>query len=351
MFLLIFLLIYGAMNFYAVSRTLVFLGVKKKALVYLLWIPFAASFLIANMLERRYGNFPSRLFYFLAATWFGVVFVHIWVLLICEVVKLATKIPARKIIIGGLAATALLGLIGHVNALFIRTRIRRIHSPRIRKPLRVCHISDLHSSPLLGAVHLKKVAAMIRPLEPDVVFITGDLLDGPYVYDKEDFRALDDLGVPVFFSYGNHERYTGDEAVKAALSGTKIRTLRDESDFFGDVQVIGIDDSDDASYMMKKLDELEIDREKYVILMYHRPDGENYAAKKGVDLMLAGHTHAGQIAPFNLIVWFVHRPLSGLHRRGEMILNVSTGTGTWGPRMRLGSSSEIVLLELTPEGV
>ena len=80
--------------------------------------------------------------------------------------------------------------------------------------------------------------------------------------------------------------------------------------------------------------------------MYHRPIGFEAAVESGIDLMLAGHTHNGQIAPFNLIVGLGFEHMSGLYRHGGSYLYVTTGTGTWGPRMRLGSNNEIVLLKL-----
>ena len=82
--------------------------------------------------------------------------------------------------------------------------------------------------------------------------------------------------------------------------------------------------------------------------MCHRPHGLESAAKVGIDLMLAGHTHFGQIFPFNYVVGLSHPYIKGLYKHGDCFLYVSPGTGTWGPRMRLGSHNQIVLVELSP---
>ena len=130
------------------------------------------------------------------------------------------------------------------------------------------------------------------------------------------------------------------------LRTTKVRPLRNEAVDFARIQIIGIDDSGRRFQVADQLKRIEFDDSKYCVLMYHRPTGFEAAVEQGVDLMLTGHTHNGQIAPFNLIVRLAFRHISGLYRHEGSYLYVTTGTGTWGPRMRLGSSNEIVLLKL-----
>jgi len=96
-----------------------------------------------------------------------------------------------------------------------------------------------------------------------------------------------------------------------------------------------------------QLSQLELDPEAFKILLYHRPMGLEAAAEHGIDLMLTGHTHAGQIMPFNLVVKRVFAHVRGLATHGPTTLYVSPGTGTWGPVMRLGSRSEITCFELS----
>ena len=96
----------------------------------------------------------------------------------------------------------------------------------------------------------------------------------------------------------------------------------------------------------KELTSLEVDQNGFSILMYHRPIGFESAQKAGVDLMISGHTHKGQIFPFNLVVKSVFRYLAGLYRGAKGDLYVSQGTGTWGPIMRIGSVAEITLFSI-----
>ena len=107
-------------------------------------------------------------------------------------------------------------------------------------------------------------------------------------------------------------------------------------------------DMDDALQVSRQIARVTVEHENYVILLYHRPRGLRAAADSGVDLMLSGHTHNGQIVPFNLIVARVFKKTQGLYQRGKTSLYVSTGTGTWGPIMRIGTRSEITLFEIIP---
>ena len=112
--------------------------------------------------------------------------------------------------------------------------------------------------------------------------------------------------------------------------------------------MIGIDDSEHPSQVERELAKLQIDTDRFVLLLYHRPRGLAAAAAAGVDLMISGHTHNGQIVPFNLVVRRVFEQSVGLFRDGLTQLYVSPGTGTWGPVMRLGSRGEVTLFEVQP---
>ncbi|MBT7370546.1 MAG: metallophosphoesterase, partial [Gammaproteobacteria bacterium] len=102
---------------------------------------------------------------------------------------------------------------------------------------------------------------------------------------------------------------------------------------------------DDALQVERVLDRMTLDDESFVVLMYHRPHGFEAAARKGIDLMLSGHTHNGQIFPFHLVVKSAFDRVAGLYELGQSRLYVSQGTGTWGPVMRVGTRAEITLFE------
>ena len=118
----------------------------------------------------------------------------------------------------------------------------------------------------------------------------------------------------------------------------------------GAIQLIGIDDSEDPSQVEREIARLDIYPKRFVLLIYHRPWSLAAAAAAGVDLMISGHTHNGQIVPFNLVVKNVFEQIVGLFTHGETKLYVSPGTGTRGPVMRLGSRGEVTSFEVLPAG-
>ena len=125
-----------------------------------------------------------------------------------------------------------------------------------------------------------------------------------------------------------------------------MRVLRNESLEVGPFQLVGIDDAEPKTQVGRMLPYLPALPDRYRILLYHRPDGARDAADWGAHLMLCGHTHNGQIVPFNYIVRRVFPRICGLYRIDGLHLYVSQGTGTWGPILRLGSRCEIGVLHL-----
>ena len=195
----------------------------------------------------------------------------------------------------------------------------------------------------------------VNALEPDLVLVTGDLID----LMNLPADALDAGGragtAPAFFTIGNHERYIGSDAVCARLASLGVAVLRNErAAWLENLRIIGVDDAearDQVACVLERLETAEHDRAPFTVLMYHRPDGAEDAARFGVDLMLCGHTHNGQVVPFNWLVKRQFPRILGRYDVGDTVLYVSPGTGTWGPTMRLGSSNEITLLELSPAHV
>jgi predicted MPP superfamily phosphohydrolase len=130
------------------------------------------------------------------------------------------------------------------------------------------------------------------------------------------------------------------------LESTSIIPLRNKVVKCNGIQLIGIDDSEDRNQVARILPTLEFDPDSFTILMYHQPEGYKTASEAGVNLMLSGHTHNGQIWPFHWVVRSRFQYLRGLHHIGDMALYISTGSGTWGPPMRLGSRNQITVIHL-----
>jgi predicted MPP superfamily phosphohydrolase len=158
---------------------------------------------------------------------------------------------------------------------------------------------------------------------------------------------LNTFVAPVLFTSGNHEVYAGYDNVRQMLAATQIRWLRNEIVEFNGIRIIGVDNSYSTELMESVLARTS-PGPAFTILMNHQPTGFDIAARHRIGLMLSGHVHNGQIWPFNYIVGIFYPYLKGLHERAGAFLNVSAGTGIWGPPMRLGSHSEIVLFDPMP---
>jgi len=333
--------IYFGGNFYILWRLFGLLGIKRRFVFAILLLILTFSFLGAIILERRFGNALTKVLYTLASHWMGIALILLTCLILYEVINFFSKIPTPY---GG---TAVL-VVAAITSIYAMINARTLHITSVDIPatvdMDIVQLSDIHLGSV-GSDFLEPVVEKTNFLNPDLVVITGDLVDSHHRLDREALARLNDLNAPVFFVLGNHERYAGLNNVMTLLETTKLKTLRNESAHFGQLQIIGIDDENDVAERLRKI---KIDPEKFALLLYHRPEGIEAASEAGVDLMLTGHTHGGQIFPFNYYIRRHFRYLKGLYRHENSYLYVSTGTGTWGPRMRLGSKSEIILIKLRP---
>ena len=344
MFLRIVILVSLLMNGYVVLRLAGLLAIKKTVWLFLLIIFLSLSFIAANIFNRSYPGMLSRILYRITAAWVGISFLFFFTLLAYELVRFFISHSPRTAGCAIISFVSVLSAYSVINASIIRVKEYSIEAP---VKMKIVHLSDIH----LGSVSASKFEKIIErtnSLKPDVVFITGDLFDNASPYNQQAVLSLNKLNAPVFFSTGNHERYVGIAQVEKLLSQTKVKFLRDQSTDFGDIQIIGINDKTHEKQMLDALDEITVEPQKYSILMYHRPEGLKEASQKGIKLFLAGHVHDGQIFPFNFFVRIFFKYLSGLHYEGGTCLAVTSGTGFWGPPMRLGSHCQIVVLNLSP---
>ncbi len=221
--------------------------------------------------------------------------------------------------------------------------------------LRLVQISDVHLGLALGIDFLKNLVERINAMNPDLVFITGDLFDPEFPADEEAGRTLRSLVSRhgVFAVSGNHEFYAGIRRFQAMMDAAGIRILNNETALTtAGIQVAGIHDLT-ANRMHKH--GVTSDMEKALrgvdaglpsVLLAHQPKRLEAAAANKIDLVLSGHTHAGQIFPFIALVRIAFRYVSGRYRIGQDTdLIVNTGTGFWGPPLRIGTHSQIVVVD------
>jgi len=226
----------------------------------------------------------------------------------------------------------------------IHERLLGISTPELARRQKLVHISDVHIGSRSPAF-LEKVVTQVMRHNPDLVVITGDLLDSSQVGAKE-LQALSRITCPAYFCVGNHERYVDLDAAIAAISYHGVIVLRDEVHMHDDLRLIGIDDRDRPDRLPEIIRQLDRVTPAFEIALYHRPDGWPALAQAGVQLTLSGHTHAGQIWPFGLLVKKQYPDMAGLFEEAGKRLYVSQGTGTWGPTFRLGTRCEMTIIDL-----
>jgi predicted MPP superfamily phosphohydrolase len=314
------------------------------------WTPGTVELLViiigpiaGRVLYERYPNRTTRLIAAGVLTWLGLCFLLFAMLLPFELANLLVPLPAQP---AGLALAGLLagfGITGFINAQLLHVERVEVPATDAVRGKRVVQISDVHIGSRSPAL-LERIVAKTNALAPDYVLITGDLIDFAGISRKE-LAPLGRFTAPAYFAIGNHERYVDLTAIDERLRALGITVLRDEARLDGPFQFIGIDDVDKPAKVAASLTRIDVSNDHYSVLLYHRPDGFEPAAEKGIALMLAGHTHAGQLIPFNLLVKRVYPRIRGLYEIDGARLYVSPGTGTWGPILRLGSRSEITLIE------
>ena len=346
-FLIIALLLHIPLFAYPILRLCQWLALSPWQTT-LIFIPLFSSQIVARLYLRQANSGPLFWLRRGADLWLGVSPLLLISLLFTEIPVTAGWIAPTPAALGLLGLTGLLTLYSIANAWSPSVVEVSLESPKLRDTLKFGQITDVHIGSRTGNF-LQRVMDKVNTLDIDFLCITGDFIDMPGI-DGSKLAALTSSTVPIYFCTGNHERYEDLDQIISRLQNLGVHCLRSQSALQGEVQIIGIDDSEWPGQVRKELAYIAIMEKCFVLLLYHRPWGLGAAAEAGVDLMISGHTHNGQIVPFNLVVKRVFKRSIGLFRQGTTHLYVSPGTGTWGPIMRLGSRGEITLYEVQPVG-
>jgi uncharacterized protein len=326
------------------------------------FIVLSFVFMTATLLGFRSSNPVARIFYKAAALWMGLAnFLFVgaviaWLvdLVLHVFVPSATRIAARPYIAAVLLLAAIVTAVyGLVNARDIRLRrvnVKLSGLPESWRGRQALLVSDLHLGHINGLAFARRIAQMVRDLNPAVVFLPGDMFDGSKVDPIQVAAPLFELKPPLgmYFVGGNHEEFGGAADFEAALRGGGIRVLQNECADVDGLRVVGVPygNSNYPLQMRAFLEGLRLKDGPASILLNHVPSRLPLAEHAGVSLQLSGHTHGGgQLFPFNFITRRAFGKFTyGLQRFGEMQVYTSSGAGTWGPPMRVGTHSEIVLL-------
>lgn len=349
----------------------------------------ASLIVIAHLLEDHYRNvFIERL----ASQWFGILLYIIFYIamadLIRVIIKLVIKILKKKpediltdkafVVPGGLVVIALVTVCSiygfiHVDDIQIQNYSVSIDKEnRAQDNLRIVMVADQHLGFNMGAEIMEDMVEKINEANPDIVCFVGDIFDN-------NFDSLDDpeaiknawLGIEskygVYACWGNHDvteqlfsgfavndksDATRDPRMDKLLSDSNIKTLGDELELIDDsFYLIGRYDYfniGDGTNNRKTIEELmaDVDKSKPVILMDHQPRELGRIADAGVDIDLSGHTHDGQLFPMNFTNRLHWENNYGMIEKGDMYSIVTSGVGVYGPAMRVGTNSEVVIVDV-----
>lgn len=339
-----------------------------------------ASIPLSMILGRLINDSLSRAVMWATYTWMGIFFIAIVVLAASDLLRGAWYLwtllglhgesvadSERRLflqrLLGGALGAVTLGIGGYglrrviQGPQWIETEIRLKRLPKSFDGCSIVQISDLHASHTLRRDYVERVVSMTMDAQPDLIALTGDFVDGS-VEDLRDIVApLAQMRAPlgVYFVTGNHEYYSGVDEWLAEFRRLGIRVLRNErvdihngKEFF---DLVGIDDwtahqfgNGHGADLRRAVAGRDTVRE--LILLAHQPKAVFEAEEHGVGLQLSGHTHQGQIWPFEYLVRLAQPFIAGLGRQGETQIYVNRGTGYWGPPLRVGTRSEISRLIL-----
>lgn len=318
------------------------------------------SFLVSAVLGFKFAHPLVALLYKASVIWLGMLNFFFWASCLCWLldffVQLARPGPgaaARPVIATAVFGLALLiSLYGLANARIIRQRNITIALPNLPPSWRgrtALLLSDIHLGNVNGTRFARRIARMAGKLNPSVIFITGDLFDGSKCDAYRLASPLFELSPPlgVYFCGGNHEDFGDADGYFGALIRGGIRVLHNERVEVDGLQVIGVSYADSTLPLRLRsfLEGLHLAGGPASILLNHVPHRLPIVEQAGVNLQLSGHTHGGQIAPFT---WLTRRAFGkftyGLHCFGKLQVLTTSGAGTWGPPMRVGTAPEIVLI-------
>lgn len=374
LFLLIYFSIYGGVHLYA------FLKLKRgfalEFPVYLILAIFMILMVVAPIVVRiseRHGHEAlARGLAYIGFTWMGLIFIFISASFFFDIYRLLhflarmlTQRPLADFTLSlrnfctlAILISFAVVIYGYFEALHIRTEhvtVKTNKMPEEIGRLRVVQISDVHLGLIVGKSRLKRILRKVKNARPDILVSTGDLVDG----QMDDLEMLTDMfqNIPTtygkFAITGNHEFYAGIDRALEFTEKAGFTMLRGEGITVSNLlNIVGVDDparkrySPDLVASEKALLE-KMPRKKFTLFLKHQPV-INRESLGLFDLQLSGHTHKGQIFPFNLVTKLFYRMHTGLSKvNGNALLYVSRGSGTWGPPVRFLSPPEVTVIDIT----
>lgn len=365
--------IYGLINFYIFRRAVTVIPENFKSSFLIVFVFAVIAYPAGRFLENYWVWYVSDFLVWFGAFWIAIM-IHVFLLLIIvDLFRLVNHfIPffpsvmnqnletTRKITALIISSIVLMTVVGG----FINTKLIAIKKYNLTinkkagslKSLNIVLASDLHLGTINGKMFAYKIVDKINKLRPDIVLFAGDIIDEdikPVLRDNVG-DALYELKAKygIYGITGNHEYIGGVNDAVNYVTAHNIKMVRDSAIKIDDsFYLVGREDRDSrrfADYKRKDLKTLlvGVDKALPIILMDHQPFRLDEAEQNGVDLQLSGHTHNGQIWPFNYLVDKIYELSWGYKIKGDTHYYVSCGVGGWGPPIRTGSRPEIINIRL-----
>jgi predicted MPP superfamily phosphohydrolase len=363
------LLIYGSVNYYIFARGLQAFSLNtsmRRWYIVLFWT-IAACFITGSVMERTVSSALSEWIYRIGSFWMAYMLYLFLAVFIIDLVRLVnhffhflpefSQIMKFRLGLGVFALASVIVIGGHINALWINVKEipLEIHKKINGNPeVKILMASDIHLGALIGERREKKLLDIVNEQKPDMVLLCGDLVDGEIapVLRKNLGKHIQEIKTPlgVYAILGNHEYIGGEQKTLPYLKSINIKVLIDSLVTLPNgIQLIGRNDrSARGVNQPKPLKELmaSTNPEYPIIVMNHQPFNLSEASDLNVDLHLSGHTHNGQLWPFNYITKAIFELSWGYLKKGNTNFYVSSGFGTWGPSVRTGNRPEVVIFKL-----
>jgi uncharacterized protein len=369
-FFVIFLSLYSLLNYYIGLRGWEALegAAYLRPLFLAIFLFSSLSYIFSKVVQRYLPAIIYETIEIIGSFWFAFMLYFFLAIVLLDLVRVLnwgfnilpnfSNYPAVKLITLGVVTgvVCIIIIAGYINTRTIKITTLNLDIPArnsTMKELNAVLISDMHLSSINGNGFSKDIVDKINALNPDIVFVAGDLVDdkATILRDKEIGYSFKDIKSPmgVYGITGNHEYINGVDSSVNYMKELKVLPLRDTSVTINNGFVlIGREDRSRGLKKRKSLKDLveSSDKNLPMILMDHTPFQLEEAMENGIDLQLSGHTHHGQMFPINLITNKIYEISRGYKKKGNTHYYVSSGVGTWGPPVRTGSRSEIVNLKI-----
>jgi len=374
-FILVVVTINLLVNLYIFSRTKTIFPAHSgvwTALTILFWV-IAFAYVIGRMIERSGAMGLAESFIKIGSWWLGAMLYLTLLFLLIDIFRgifsltgpteflrfswSGNKGNVAVALVYGISAVILLAGYYSAKVPTVRTKSFQLSKVIPAEQLKVVLVSDIHLGMMISNGKLERMVNLINSQNPDLILMAGDIFDedlGPVIKNNMgDLLKKLEARDGVFAILGNHEFYGNAPVAEKYLEDHKITVLRDSTITLPNgISIVGREDVTAENMYRKKRKSVQellegVDLTNPVFMLDHQPYNLSDVAKYPVDLQVSGHTHNGQMWPFNYITKAIFEISAGYGKIGDTHFYVSSGYGTWGPPIRTNSRSEIVVLEIT----